>query len=103
MSGDYGCRAEVKERTVAIMEEMRMGDVCDFTNFVGAVIDKKSFAQQKSAIAAAAKSPDANIVFGGKCDDSTGWFVEPTVIEAKDPKYATMCTELFGPVLPKDL
>ncbi len=90
---------EVQARLGAMLAEVKMGDVCDFTNFVGAVIDKKSFAQQKSAIAAAAKSPDAKILFGGHCDDSTGWFVEPTVIEAKDPKYATMCTELFGPLL----
>ncbi len=90
---------EVQARLSAMLAEVKMGDVCDFTNFLGAVIDKKSFAQQKSAIAAAAKSPDAKILFGGKCDDSSGWFVEPTVIEAKDPKYATMCTELFGPVL----
>jgi len=89
----------VQERLGAMLAEVSMGDVCDFRNFVGAVIDSKSFAKQKNAIAAAKASPDAKIVFGGKCDDSVGWFVEPTVIEAKHPGYDTMCTELFGPVL----
>jgi 1-pyrroline-5-carboxylate dehydrogenase len=66
---------------------------------MGAVIDKRSFAKQKSAIEAAQKSKDAKVVLGGECDDSQGWFVQPTVIEALDPRYDTMCTELFGPVL----
>jgi 1-pyrroline-5-carboxylate dehydrogenase len=81
------------------LAEVRMGDVRDFTNFVGAVIDEQSFEQQSAAIAAAKRSPKARIVAGGKTDRSAGWFVEPTVIEALDPKYETMCTELFGPVL----
>ncbi|MBK8180656.1 MAG: L-glutamate gamma-semialdehyde dehydrogenase [Planctomycetes bacterium] len=90
---------KVKERLCAMLAEVKMGDVRDFTNFVGAVIDKKSYGKLKAAIDAAAKSPDAQIVCGGKCDDRVGWFIEPTVIEAKDPQYDTMCTELFGPVL----
>jgi 1-pyrroline-5-carboxylate dehydrogenase len=89
----------VKERLGAMLAGVKMGDVRDFTNFVGAVIDKKSYAKLKGAIDAAAQSKDAKIVFGGKCDASVGWFVEPTVIEAADPRYDTMCTELFGPVL----
>ena len=52
-----------------------------------------------TAIDAAKASSDADVVIGGECDDSTGWFVQPTVIEAKDPSYDTMCTELFGPIL----
>ncbi len=89
----------VKERLGAELEQVRMGDVCDFQNFLGAVIDSRSFAKQKDAIAAAQADPKAEVLFGGKCDDSTGYFVEPTVIEAKDPNFQTMCTELFGPVL----
>ncbi|MBL8863311.1 MAG: L-glutamate gamma-semialdehyde dehydrogenase [Planctomycetes bacterium] len=83
----------------AMLSEIRMGDVRDFSNFVGAVIDEASFKKQQAAIAAARKSKDARIVCGGACDAQVGWFVQPTVIEALDPRYATMCTELFGPVL----
>jgi 1-pyrroline-5-carboxylate dehydrogenase len=90
---------DVQERLGAMLAQVKMGDVTDFTNFIGAVIDKKSFEQQKAAIAAARQAPDAKVIFGGKCDDSVGWFVEPTLIEAQHPKYETMCTELFGPVL----
>jgi 1-pyrroline-5-carboxylate dehydrogenase len=90
---------EVQKTMGAMLSEMKMGDVSDFTNFVGAVIDKRSYTKLKAAIDAAKKSKDAKVVFGGKCDDSVGWFVEPTVIEALDPRYDTMCTELFGPVL----
>ncbi|MDZ4774454.1 MAG: L-glutamate gamma-semialdehyde dehydrogenase [Planctomycetota bacterium] len=78
---------------------VKVGDVLDFTNFMGAVIDKKSFAKLKGAIEAAQKSKDARVVFGGGADDSRGYFIQPTVIEALDPRYDTMCTELFGPVL----
>lgn len=83
----------------AMLSEVKMGDVRDFKNFVGAVIDEKSYGKLKGAIDAAKKSKDARVVFGGRCDSSVGWFVEPTVIEALDPRYDTMCTELFGPVL----
>ncbi len=83
----------------SMLAAVRMGDVSDFRNFVGAVIDARSFAKLKAAIDAARRSPDAEILFGGECDDSVGWFVQPTVIEAKNPRYETMCTELFGPVL----
>lgn len=89
----------VRERLAALLAQVRMGDVRDFKNFVGAVIDAKSFAKQKGAIEAARKSTAAKVVIGGECDDRTGYFVQPTVIEAIDPRYDTMCTELFGPVL----
>ncbi len=82
-----------------MLGEVRMGDVRDFSNFVGAVIDGNSFKKLSDAIAFARSSPDAEVVFGGECDDTTGWFVQPTVIEATDPRYETMKTELFGPVL----
>lgn len=83
----------------AMLAQVKMGDVADFTNFVGAVIDKRSYDKLAGAVNAAKNSKAARIVFGGKCDASVGWFIEPTVIEALDPKYDTMCTELFGPVL----
>jgi 1-pyrroline-5-carboxylate dehydrogenase len=90
---------KVKDTLGGMLSEVKVGDVADFGNFMGAVIDKRSFTKLKSAIEAARKSKDARIVFGGECDDSQGWFVQPTVIEAVDPRYDTMCTELFGPVL----
>jgi 1-pyrroline-5-carboxylate dehydrogenase len=90
---------DVKERLAAELAQVRMGDVRDFSNYITAVIDASSFKKLKSAIEEAKASPDADVVMGGGCDDSKGWFVEPTVIEARDPKYRTMCEELFGPVL----
>ncbi len=90
---------DLRERLVAMLSEIKMGDVRDFRNFVGAVIDARSYAKLKGAIDAARASKDASIVAGGECDDSVGYFVQPTVIEAKNPRYDTMCTELFGPVL----
>jgi 1-pyrroline-5-carboxylate dehydrogenase len=77
-----------------------MGDVADFSNFVGAVIDASSFAIQKDAIEEAkAADGKASIVAGGEYDDSDGWFVQPTVIETSDPDFRTMKEELFGPVV----
>jgi len=90
---------DVRDRLGAMLAEVRMGDVRDFRNFVAAVIDRASFEKLKGAVEAAQASPDAEVVFGGECDDSTGWFVQPTVVQATDPRYATMCTELFGPLL----
>jgi 1-pyrroline-5-carboxylate dehydrogenase len=90
---------ELQKELGTMLSELKMGDISDFTNFVGAVIDKRSYQKLKGAIDAANKSKDARVIFGGHCDDSIGWFVQPTVIEALDPRYDTMCTELFGPVL----
>jgi len=90
---------KLKDLLVAQVESIKMGDVSDFTNFMGAVIDKGSFATQKEAIDDAKASNDAEILVGGDCDDSKGFFVRPTIILAKDPKFRTMCDELFGPVL----
>jgi 1-pyrroline-5-carboxylate dehydrogenase len=89
----------VKKKLVAGVKSFKMGTVEDFSNFINAVIDEKSFDKIKAYIDAAKKSEDASILVGGKCDKSKGWFVEPTVIEAKDPGYVTMCEEIFGPVL----
>jgi 1-pyrroline-5-carboxylate dehydrogenase len=90
---------KLKDMLAAQVESIQMGDVADFTNFMGAVIDKGSFATQKQAIDEAKASSDAEILVGGQYDDTKGFFVRPTVIVAKDPKFRTMCDELFGPVL----
>jgi 1-pyrroline-5-carboxylate dehydrogenase len=91
---------QVREQIAGEVAEMKMGDVADFSNFVGAVIDASSFATQKEAIEEAkASAGTASIVAGGSYDDSDGWFVEPTVIETSDPDFRTMRDELFGPVV----
>ena len=89
------CRDEI----VAEVEAIRYGDVADFTNFMGSVIDKASFDKLKNSIDAARTDGGADVICGGQCDDRTGYFVAPTIIQAHDPRYATMETELFGPVL----
>jgi 1-pyrroline-5-carboxylate dehydrogenase len=91
---------QVREQVADEIGEMRMGDVADFANFMGAVIDAGSFATQKKAIEEAkAAGGKASIVAGGGYDDSEGWFVQPTVIETSDPDFRTMKEELFGPVV----
>jgi 1-pyrroline-5-carboxylate dehydrogenase len=91
---------QVRDQIAEEIDEMRMGDVADFSNFVGAVIDASSFATQKGAIEEArAADGNASIVAGGNYDDSDGWFVQPTVIETSDPDFRTMREELFGPVV----
>jgi 1-pyrroline-5-carboxylate dehydrogenase len=92
--------AEVKKKLVAEIKTMKMGTVEDFTNFVNAVIDEKSFDKLETYIKnVRKKNSGAKILVGGKCDKTEGYFIEPTVIETTDPKYVTMCEELFGPVL----
>ena len=90
---------KVKEMLVPMVEGIKMGDIQDHSNFMGAVIDANSFRDQKHAIDEAKASNDASILVGGQYDDSKGYFVRPTIIEAKTPGYRTMCDELFGPVL----
>jgi 1-pyrroline-5-carboxylate dehydrogenase len=90
---------KVKDRLVAQVESIKMGDVADFSNFMGAVIDAASFKTQKAAIDEAKTSSDATILAGGQYDDSIGYFVRPTVIVTTNPAYRTLCDELFGPVL----
>ncbi len=89
----------VKKKLIAGVKSFKMGTVEDFTNFINAVIDEKSFNNIKRYIDKAKKDPKAEIWVGGKCDSKQGWFIQPTVIQAKDPKYVTMCEEIFGPVL----
>ena len=90
---------EVKKKLIAGVKSFKMGSVEDFTNFINAVIDEKSFDKIKSYIDNARKDKKAEIWVGGKCDKREGYFIQPTVIEAKDPNYVTMCEEIFGPVL----
>lgn len=79
--------------------EIRIGDVCDFKNFMGAVIDRPAYARIMGYIEAAKADPNCEIVCGGKGDDRTGYFIEPTVILTKNPRSTTMKEEIFGPVL----
>ncbi len=90
---------EIKNKLIAGVKSFEMGTVEDFRNFINAVIDEKSFDKIKSYIDDAKKSKKAQIWVGGKCDKSKGYFIQPTIIEAKDPRYLSMCEEIFGPVL----
>jgi 1-pyrroline-5-carboxylate dehydrogenase len=89
----------VKRRALEMIGSIKMGDVADFRNFMGAVIDAKSFAKLSGYLEAARKDRGVTVLAGGGADDKRGWFVEPTLLQVKDPKYRTMCEELFGPVL----
>jgi len=90
---------EVKDLMAKDLAEIKTGPVEDFTNLINAVIDEKAFDKITSYITKAKKSDEAEIVFGGTFDKSKGYFIQPTVILAKNPKYVTMCEEIFGPVL----
>ena len=89
--------SEVKDRTVAIMKEIRMGDVRDFRNFMGAVIDQKAFVRISEYLDDAKKN--AKVVQGGVAKGETGYFIEPTLVETTDPAYRLLCEEIFGPVV----
>jgi 1-pyrroline-5-carboxylate dehydrogenase len=91
--------AQIKKKLIAEIKTMKMGSVEDFTCFINAVIDEKSFDKLEGYIKQVKKDKNAKIIVGGKCDKSVGYFIEPTVIEVADPRYVTMCEELFGPVL----
>lgn len=90
---------QVKDKLVAMTEELRMGDIEDFTNFVGAVIDERSFNKIKSYIDNSKADNSCKIIAGGQCDSSKGFFIRPTIIETTDPRSKTMVEEIFGPVL----
>ena len=90
---------KLRERLAEEVATIRVGDVSDFANFMGAVIDERSFATQREAIEEARAHPETEVVVGGGTDDSTGWFVEPTVIETRDPGFRLLRDELFGPVV----
>jgi len=89
----------IKDRMQKDMATFKMGGTENFENYINAVIDEKSFDKLASYIDAAKKDSSVEIIAGGNYDKSKGYFIEPTVIVAKDPKYVTMCEELFGPVL----
>ncbi|HPZ89077.1 MAG TPA: L-glutamate gamma-semialdehyde dehydrogenase, partial [Flavihumibacter sp.] len=89
----------VKRKLIDQVSQMKMGTVEDFSNFINAVIDERSYDKLKRYIDRAKKDRGAKILVGGNCDKRKGYFIEPTVIEVRDPKYVTMCEELFGPVL----
>ena len=90
---------EVKRKLVEGVKSFKIGSVEDFSCFINAVIDEKSYENIRSYIDNAKKDPKSRILVGGECDNSKGWFVQPTVIEVTDPKAVTMCEEIFGPVL----
>jgi len=92
-------KKEVMDGLKRDLKSFKMGTPEDFGNFINSVIDEKSFNNISKYIDHAKKSKDAKIAIGGICDKSIGYFIEPTVIVAKDPKYKTMCEEVFGPVL----
>ena len=91
--------APVKTKLVKVVQSMKVGTVEDFSNFVNAVIDEKAFDSITKYISKAKKDKKAKILVGGNYSKSKGYFIEPTVIETTDPKYTTMCEEIFGPVL----
>ena len=90
---------KVREQMVAMLDTVKMGPPEQFENYVNAVIDAKAFASIKGYIDHAKATPGCTIISGGGCDDRSGWFVQPTVIQSTDPNYKTMCEEIFGPVL----
>ena len=91
---------QILKKLVEQVKGMKMGTTEDFTNFINAVIDERSFDKiEKYIKEAKKKNSNAKIIAGGKCDKSKGYFIEPTIIETTDPHYVTMCEEIFGPVL----
>jgi 1-pyrroline-5-carboxylate dehydrogenase len=90
---------QLRERLASEVSSIRVGDVADFSNFMGAVIDGNSFATQREAIEEAKQHEETEIVVGGGYDDSVGYFVEPTLIETRDPDFRLLREELFGPVV----
>jgi 1-pyrroline-5-carboxylate dehydrogenase len=89
----------VRDRVVAMIQDIRMGDVADFRNFMGAVIDRRAFTRLRDHLEAAKRDSGVKVLAGGGSDDSVGFFVEPTLLEVEDPAYRLMCEEIFGPVL----
>ena len=88
---------DVRDRALAMMKDIRVGDVADFRNFMGAVIDKKAFERISGYLADAKKN--AKVLGGGGASGDDGWFVEPTLVQTEDPAYRLLCEEIFGPVV----
>lgn len=91
--------AAVKQKLQSDVKSFKMGSPEDFTNFINAVIDEKSFDKLASYIDSAKQNPNIEIITGGNYDKTVGYFIEPTILKTNDPKYVTMCEELFGPIL----
>jgi len=89
----------LRERLLGMVREIKMGEVEDFTNFMGAVIDRDAYQRIAKYVEIARSSSEAKILVGGRCDDAKGFFVEPTVVEARNPRFQLMEEEIFGPVL----
>jgi 1-pyrroline-5-carboxylate dehydrogenase len=90
---------KVRERILGMLASVGVGDPGDFRNFMGAVIDRKAFDKIKGYIDGAKADAKTEVLFGGDCDDTDGYFVQPTLIQVQDPAYRTMCEEIFGPVM----
>lgn len=90
---------QVKTMLIQMVEDIKVGDIRDFSNFMGAVIDGRSFQTQRNAIDEAKNASEASILVGGKYSDEKGYFVNPTIIQTTNPSYRTMHEELFGPIL----
>ena len=91
--------SRIKTQLVEEVKSLKVGDVTDFTTYLGAVIDQSAFDSIKGYIDHAKESNDAQILAGGECDDSKGFFIQPTLIQTSDPKFKTMEEEIFGPVV----
>lgn len=91
--------ADIKDRLVSQLEEIRMGHVDDFGNFMNAVIDAKAYKTITGYIDGAKANPSVDVLFGGNYSDAEGYFIEPTVLVSSDAKSTTMCEEIFGPVV----
>ncbi len=89
----------VRDRVLEMLAEVKVGDPADFRNFMGAVIDRKAFEKITAYIEAAKRAPGVKVLFGGGADDTDGYFIAPTLLQVDDPRYRTMCEEIFGPVL----
>jgi 1-pyrroline-5-carboxylate dehydrogenase len=89
----------LRDRMLEMLADVKVGDPADFRNFMGAVIDRKAFDKITAYIAAAKQAPGIKLVFGGGARDADGYFIDPTLLQVEDPRYRTMCEEIFGPVL----
>ena len=89
----------VREQTLGMLDKVRVGDPADFRNFMGAVIDRKAFDKITSYIKHAHEADDVEVIAGGTYDDSTGYFIQPTLVQVQNSAYQLMCEEVFGPVV----
>ena len=89
----------VRDRVLEMLSRVRTGDPADFRNFMGAVIDRAAFEKITGYVTEAKRAPGVTVLAGGASDASQGWFIEPTLLQVEDPRYRTMCEEIFGPVM----